>query len=278
VGIAVEVLKGRIDHLLFTSSVAVYAPADVLPLTEEPPLMRDPKGRKYAQDKVACETRLHETAATHGFHLTVIRPPNVYGPHNHVLSREFAHFARLEQRRKILLPAHGLSMVPLVYVDDVAQGFLRCLNNPKASNIASGDLVNLRGWVHVLADVVGVEPDIVSVPQDLEAYVEWSPAIPVPENAFPYGWQDSAIHAIDKAKRLLGYAPTPLAQGIRETYEWYRQQPSDRWRWDFSRDDACRIWNQKTPFLPLRKPSKPAILRSPVSGFDTVPPITASRV
>ena len=153
VGIAVQVLKGRMGHLLFTSSVAVYAPATVFPLTEEAPLMRDPEGRKYSWDKVACEAWLEEAAATHGFHLTSIRPPNVYGPHNHVLSREFAHFARLEQQRKILLPAHGLSMVPLVYVDDVAQGFLRCLNNPNAHgqsfNIAGSDLVNLRGWVEV---------------------------------------------------------------------------------------------------------------------------------
>ncbi|MEE9533694.1 MAG: NAD-dependent epimerase/dehydratase family protein [Acidimicrobiia bacterium] len=243
VGIAVEILKGRMGHLLFTSSVAVYAPADVFPLTEASPLMGDPKGRKYSWDKVACEALLQEAAATHGFHLTLVRPPNIYGPHNHVLSREFAYFARLEQQRKILLPAHGLSMLPLVYVDDVAQGFLRCLSNPNAHgeifNIASGDLVNLRGWVQVLADVVGVEPDIVSVPRELEAYVEWSPDIPVPADSFPYGWRRSAIHSIDKAKRLLDYTPTPLVQGVRETYEWYRRQPSERWRSDFSRDDAC---------------------------------------
>ena len=244
VGIAVDALAGRMRHFLFTSSIAVYAPTEVFPVTEEFPLMRDAGGGKYSLGKVACEDLLVEAAHRHGFQMTMVRPPSVYGPHNYLETREFAYFARLEQSRKILLPAHGLSIVHLVHAEDVARAFILCLANPaaygQAFNIAGNELVSLRGWVQIMADVVGVEVDIVYVPTELEAYVEYGPGPPLPPESFPINWHFNAALSNEKAQRLIGYVPRySMADGLSQTYEWYRRQPPGRWQRDFSRDDEC---------------------------------------
>ena len=243
VKLAMEALKGRIGHYLFCSSGVVYAPNPLLPISEEIPILRDPKGRMYSLNKVACEDYLNEASQKYGFSVTHIRPTNVYGPGNSNAAREFAYFARLEQGRRVLLPAYGLPVIPWAYVEEVAQGFLKAMGNPvaygEAFNIASAEAVTLQGWIQLLGEVVGVTSHVVSVPPELESYVRWTPDFPPPPDNFPIEWPRSRVISIEKAKRMLGYVPCPLRRGFEETYKWYQEQPPDRWHWDFSRDEEC---------------------------------------
>jgi hypothetical protein len=47
------------------------------------------------------------------------------------------------------------------------------------------------------------------------------------------------IFSPEKAQRMLGYVPTPFNEGLAASYHWYKKQPKERWKWDFSRDDEC---------------------------------------
>ena len=242
---AVEALKGKVGHYLFCSSTAVYAPTETFPITEDFPLLRDPAGRKYSLQKVACEEYLNEASQKYGFSVTHIRPTNIYGPGDAMVDRVLSHFARLEQGRRVLLPAYGLTMAPSVHVDDVARLFIHAMGNPaaygQAFNAVQPQVTSLRGWVRALGQVVGVEPEIVPVPTELDLYVEWPSSVPRtgPEK-FPFEWRNTMFPSTEKAIQLLGFAHRyTLLEGLKQTYEWYRQQPKDRWSWDFSREDEC---------------------------------------
>ena len=244
VRISAEALAGVVGHYVFTSSIVAYADAESLPVAEDRPLNRDPDASFYAKGKVAAEDILWQASQRHGYPVTMVRPPSVYGPHNYLVTREFAYFARLEGGRPIILPAHGRPLVHFVHAADVAYGLVLCMRNPaaygQAFNVAGPEAVTLDGWVEAMAEVVGVRADVVYLPTDLEEYVEFGPGPPIPPESFPINWHVSAHLSIEKARRVLGYVPRyDLTAGIRQTYEWYRRQPADRWSWDFSRDDEC---------------------------------------
>jgi nucleoside-diphosphate-sugar epimerase len=95
--------------------------------------------------------------------------------------------------------------------------------------------------VEVLADIVGVEPDVVELPSSTVAALAASPT------AFGhlFGTRHHGVVSIDKAHHLLGVSPTyDFRRGHEHTYEWFTAQgwasldnnlrdPVWRSSWDF---------------------------------------------
>jgi nucleoside-diphosphate-sugar epimerase len=206
---AAEVLAGRVAHYIFISSGAVYRPTPELPWTEATPLGPNPIWGRYGEEKVASENTLWDAYAKGTYGVTTFRYPFILGPGNFV-DRESFVFSRLEAHRPILLPDGGTALNQFVYVDDVARALVAALKRPdvasgQAYNCAHSKVITNYGWVKLCADVLGIEPNIVSINErELDVAL---PTVDLTNVVFPY---PSEHYALDGSKltRELGVEMT----------------------------------------------------------------------
>ncbi|WP_409329651.1 NAD-dependent epimerase/dehydratase family protein [Trujillonella humicola] len=218
----VALLDGRVGRYVFVSSVMAYAPTGVFPWTEDRPV-RDEPPTTYGGFKVYAERVLLAAARDRGFPATVGRPAAIYGPTNNIYDMETAMFTRLRRGLPVLEPHQGLVATSYGHVDELCAGLLALARHPAAV----GEVVNLSGdgvtaaqYVATAAEVVGVEPDVVHVPD--EALPGLTP--------LPFSHLFLARHhgivSTEKARHLLGLpAERDFATGMAQTYEWFLGSP-----------------------------------------------------
>jgi nucleoside-diphosphate-sugar epimerase len=235
----IELFRDRVQQFVFTSSSAVYRRSFIQPVretfrTHDP---SDPNPAKaYGAGKVRCENYLLEQYEEHGLATTSLRVVHTIGPRSPLGSREPAFFRRLELGRPIPIPAEGFPFVHLVHIHDVATLMASLIGNSAAAgqiyNVAGAEFTSIAGCIHLMARVMGVEPNIVHVPLDVSGQqrtplVHWAEAI-VGGTAF----------SIDKARHDLDWQPQfGLEAAYTDSYEWYRDEGRDRYEYDFSADD-----------------------------------------
>lgn len=233
----IDVLRGRVGQLVFTSSVAVYKRSFIQPVKESfarhAPDDTDPR-KAYGVGKVRCEDHLLtiDDIAT-----TSLRVTHTIGPMSPLASREPSFFARLEQGRPILIPAEGFPFVHLVHVQDVASLMASVAGNDRAAgqiyNVAGAEITSILGCIRLMAKAVGVEPDVVHVPMEIAGrarppLLHWGEAL-----------VGGAMFSIDKAQADLDWAPSfGLEAAYRDSYEWFAGEGRDRYEFDFAGDDA----------------------------------------
>jgi len=236
----VDLVRGRIGHYIFTSSTAVYLWSDIHPVTEDFPVSDDDArnpSRAYGAGKVRCERLLRTEFERNGVPFTSLRVGHTLGPHSPLPTREPGFFARLEAGRPILVPGDGLAFVHLVHIDDVARAMCAVLSTDASAgqiyNVNGGQFVTMAGYVHLMADIAGVEPNIVYVPRDIAKRVR-PPIIHWAE-----WYRGGMVFSLEKARRELGWEPTlTLREGLEESYRWFTQEGRDWYTFDFSHDDA----------------------------------------
>jgi GDP-L-fucose synthase len=95
------------------------------------------------------------------------------------------------------------------YVKDFAEGVVLAaekLNTSDPVNIGTGREVSIRELVDMVVELTG-----------FKGPVTYDPSMP--------GGQPRRVLSIEKAARLMGFAPKyTLQDGLRETLEWYRQK------------------------------------------------------
>jgi nucleoside-diphosphate-sugar epimerase len=232
----VELFGGRVQHFVFTSSVAVYKRSFIQPVLESFPThaMEDPDPRKaYGVGKVSCEQYLLAS----GLPATSLRVTHTIGPKSPLASREPAFFKRLEEGRPILVPAEGFPFVHLVHVQDVAALMASIAGNDRTAqqtyNVAGSEITSVLGCIELMARAVGVKPDVVHVPLDLARrarppLVHWGEAL-----------VGGATFSIDQALADLDWQPAfALQAAYDDSYAWFKAEGRDRYEFDFSGDDV----------------------------------------
>jgi len=96
-----ELLRGRTGHYVFASSTVIYAPTDLLPITEDHPLDTSERQNDYGRNKILCEEILLREHRERGFPATVAAFSMVFGPHNIIPDREQRMFVRLARGRPL---------------------------------------------------------------------------------------------------------------------------------------------------------------------------------
>ena len=144
--------------VLLASSVAIYGPPSVLPVTEESPT--NPLS-PYAVSKLTGETYLRQYQQLYGLQTTTLVLTNTYGPRQdpHGEAGVIAIFANAmlcgEQTRVF---GDGSNSRDYVYVDDVVEAFVLA-SQPVASgrrlNVATGVATTDLELNQVMADAVG---------------------------------------------------------------------------------------------------------------------------
>ncbi|HWW01930.1 MAG TPA: NAD(P)-dependent oxidoreductase [Candidatus Acidoferrum sp.] len=227
---AVNVHGASVQRLVHISSLAVAGPAT----PSRPAQEEDPPHpvSEYGKSKLAGELEVPNRCRTP---YTILRPPAVYGP------RDSGFLPMFRAVKHHLLPRpSSKQMLSLVFVRDLAEATVRCLDNPVAAGktyfVASGELTTGRQMAAEIAE----QMEAWTLPCPLPAAVLWPLCLaleawsrftrkPTLLNLQKYaelrapGWVCDA----SRLQRELGYTcGTSLQQGIAESLEWYR---GERW-------------------------------------------------
>ena len=218
-----DLLGGNVGHYVYVSSIMAYDQRllGVFPWTEDLPTSTDGPN-SYGGFKVMAESALLRRHSEGGLPATVVRPAAIYGPYNNIYDMETPMFLRLLQRRPILLPHGGLVTASYGHVDDLCDAMLAMVGREQALGQIynlTAEAVTTARYVEVLAEIVGVEPDIVLAPDEA---VRGASA---PVFGHLFGIQHHAILSTGKVRCELGVEPRyDFRAGHQLTYEWFLEQ------------------------------------------------------
>jgi nucleoside-diphosphate-sugar epimerase len=227
-------LAAGVQRLIHISSWTVYGMGIGQPAHEASPLA--PLNEPYSVTKVLGDRLVQRMIDGDGLPATIIRPDTIFGPGDRVHVGRMSD--RLRARRSIIVGA-GRNAMPFVYVADIVQGLILALDRPEAVgqvyNLANDHPLTQEELLRALAEEVGAPPPRIRVP-----YAPLYATGYLAERAARLArWQRKPIltrlgvaifgadnrHAIDKARRELGYSPTvPVREGIRRAAAWYRRE------------------------------------------------------
>lgn len=220
----VEALRGQVQYFLHCSTCWVHGKTTTIPVSEDEP--RRPIG-DYGTKKAAIEAYLHTEARRNGFPAACILPGHIVGPGwiplNPAANFNPKLYARLARGEKVILPNQGGEIVHHVHADDVAQLFVKALQNWNAAvgesfNAVSPAALTLRGYAEAVAGWFGREADL-----SFEPFESWRTGVSETDAAASLGHLEHSpnCYSIDKARRLVDYQPRYSSlQAVREAVTW----------------------------------------------------------
>lgn len=243
----VDLFTDRVGAYVYVSSIMAYdqSLAGIFPWTEDM-ASNDDGPASYGGFKALSEQAMLRRHADAGFPVIIVRPAAIYGPENNIYDMETPMFLRLLQRRPVLLPHGGLVVASYGHVDDLVAFMLTAAATPSTHgevfNVTTS-AISTRRYVTTLAEIVGVEPNIVDVPDNVLK------SVTMPVFGHLFGVRHHAELSTAKADAVM----RPLhdfRSGHASTFDWLRSQGwADRteplvdpvWRatWDF--DAEARV-------------------------------------
>lgn len=187
----------------------------------------------YQETKLQAEQEVWKHHRETGLPITVVRPISMFGPGDRRMLKLF----RMIQKGRFVMVGEGDALFQPAYIDDVVDGFVRCLRNDQAVGeafIVGGDeYVPLRDLVGMIANELGVAPPRLRLPlrpiltlADLceKCFVPFGLEPPLHRRRVSF-FQNNRAFSIDKARRVLGFQPRMnLRDSLRATIGWYRTQ------------------------------------------------------
>jgi nucleoside-diphosphate-sugar epimerase len=227
-------LAEGVSRVVHVSSWSVYGMDLGEPARED--FVLRPFPEPYAITKAAGDIAVQRMIVDDHLPAVIIRPGTFFGP------GDLLHFGRIADRlragRGVVVGA-GDNALPFVYVTDVVQGLLLALDQEhavgQAYNISNDRPLTQQQFLDAVADGIAVSPPHVHIPYQAlyaagyaaERFViltrsEHQPLV-TRLGVKLFGTDNR--HAIDKARRELGYHPMiDLREGVRLAAAWYRGQ------------------------------------------------------
>ena len=220
-------------RVVYTSSFIALGPTDGATFDEDTPRAAGQPHNDYERTKLAAD-RVARDAAAEGFPIVRLYPGVAYGPGaitagNHVVTNLIRH-----ARGKVpgLLGA-GDRRMSFAYVDDIASGFAAALERAKdgSAYILGGDNKTLVDLFAAFEAETGIAPPKMKIPYALARFAgrleRWRAELfgIEPEvtdeivRIYAHEWAYSSA----RAEAELGYAITPLRDGIAKTVAWLRE-------------------------------------------------------
>ncbi len=169
----IEALGDRVGHLIFTSSVAVYAdPPRRIPIVEDGTTLRTTDSFPYGYQKANLERYL-KTVETK-YPITIIRPSLTFGIgcSNIGILRQNANIARrIMEGKPVVMMGDGTNPWTFTFSPDLAKAYVLSLNNPatfgETFHVTSGFVHMWDDLYTTIGDIVGKKPRIVHVPSEM---------------------------------------------------------------------------------------------------------------
>ncbi len=229
--VCLAALEAGVRRLLHVSTWTVYGMGLRGAVGEEAPLR--PILDAYAVTKAKADERVQRLARERGLPAVVVRPGTMFGPGDRV------NFGRMAERLaagKAVLIGSGANPLPFVYVGDCVKGMIAAAargRTGEAYNLATDAPMSQEEFWSALAEELGERAPRLRVPYALlyaaaylaeKAVREAGPTRqPIVTRLGVKLFGSENRHAIDKARRELGYAPAvSVREGIRLTAAWYR--------------------------------------------------------
>jgi GDP-L-fucose synthase len=210
-----------VKKLLYLGSSCIYPRLAKQPITEDALLTGalEPTNESYAIAKIAGIKLCEAYRRQYGSNFISAMPTNLYGPgdnfalaSSHVIPamlRKF-HDAKMEGRRQVTIWGTGTPRREFLHVDDLADAcvfLMRRYENGRHVNVGTGEDVTIAELAALVRDIVHPKAEIV---------YDTSKPDGTPRKLLDV----SKLHALGWRHR------TPLADGLRSTYEWFLANPS----------------------------------------------------
>ena len=250
-------LRRGVERFIHLSTVSVYGPEPPDRVTEETPVCFS--ADEYGNSKIRAEAICHELAAW-GLPVVIIRPTIVFGPHSPIWTIGAAKrvqsggWENTGDIRGLCNPVYIDDLVDGLFlcVDRdaaIGQTFILSGDSPVTWNVyfqAYKSAVGLPeetgtastgnpAWRKAASRLLGanlrmlrkfMEPQLIELYERMKTM---NPHLARTLYALVYGgvrdnekakFNSRTVYAIEKAATLLGYAPRPFAEGMKETIEW----------------------------------------------------------
>src|SRR3989344_537492 len=209
--------KNDVKKMLFLGSSCVYPKNSPQPIKEEYLLTGELEvtNKAYAVAKIAGIIMCQSYNKQYGTNFISVMPTNLYGENDnfdlessHVIPAMIRKFndAKRNNAREVMLWGTGSPKREFLYVDDLANACVFLMNNYDSGdiiNIGMGKDISILELAKMVKEIVGYEGSIV-----------W-------DSSKPDGTPRKLLD-ISKIKSL-GWSPkVSLADGIKKTYVWYK--------------------------------------------------------
>lgn len=209
-----EALRKRSGTTLtyISSGGTVYGDPEQLPVEESAP--ERPRG-SYGRLHLECEREIERDCAEHGLTARILRCSTVYGEHQRPDRGQgavvtFLH--RIERGEEIELYGAEETVRDYVYAGDVARVVADLLSRDDGArklNVAAGEGTSLEDLLKLTERQVGRQArGRRHPPRDFDVR--------------------EIVLDIDRLRRLTGFEPTPLREGIALTHRWLSKAPRER--------------------------------------------------
>ncbi|MCH9683699.1 MAG: GDP-mannose 4,6-dehydratase [Deltaproteobacteria bacterium] len=200
-----------LKNFVLASTSSVYANTETIPFIETDSC--DRPLAPYPASKRSAELLGHAYHHLHGLSFTAVRLFTVYGPRGRPDMMAYKLLDNMFAGREVPLYNGGQMHRDWTYVTDTAAGIVAALDHPlgfEVINLGCAEPVLLADFVTKMEDQAGRKTSLRDEPM-----------------------QDADVNRtyanIDKAQRLLGYAPTVhVDEGIAGFWEWYRTAVLDQ--------------------------------------------------
>jgi len=222
--------KHGVKKFIYCSTCGVHGNVENPPANEDSPINA---ADYYQQTKYQAEPLVKEFAER-GMKTTIIRPAAIYGPGD---PERFFMIYRRVAKGKFPMFGSGKTFYHPLYVDNLVDAHMLAMDPNKGTGgtylIADDRYLSINDLVAAVAKACGKEvkiPHYPIWPLIIAGHVFEKVCKPlhISPPIFPrrVDWfRQNRAFSIERAKRDLGYDPkVKLDEGLRLTYEWYKQE------------------------------------------------------
>lgn len=207
--------RSGVKRYLFTSSVGVYGPAEVFHEDDVWQTFPSPHDRFAGWAKRMGELQLEAYRIEYGWdELRVVRPANVYGPYDNFDPANAMVVPSLIRRavdgeNPLVCWGDGSPIRDFIFSEDVALGMLQVMlsDETRPVNLGSGQGVTIKQLAEAVASELG------------DVSIEWDTTKPSGDR--------KRLMDMTRAQALGIHPQTSLAEGVRKTIQWYRDNKND---------------------------------------------------
>lgn len=201
----------KVERYLYTSTVGVYAPAEVFREDDVWKTFPSENDRFAGWAKRMGELQAEAYRIEHGWDkVAIVRPANVYGPYDNFDPANAMVIPSLIRRAldgedPLVVWGDGSPVRDFIHASDVAEGMLAAMAAPEKTpmNLGSGEGVTIRRIVEVVVANLDKKPEVV-----------WDATKPSGDK--------KRLMDVSRA-RAIGWAPkVSIEDGIRQVMDWYR--------------------------------------------------------
>ena len=213
--------KFKVKKLLFLGSSCIYPKDSPQPMSEDLLLSNklEPTNEAYAIAKIAGLKMCEYYNKQYGTNFISLMPCNLYGyndhfePENsHVISALILKFheAKLENKNFVDVWGSGNPRRELLFVDDVADAMIYFMLNYDAKdlmpfiNIGYGEDISIKELAFMIKEIIGYDGEVKF------------------DTNKPDGMLKKLLD-VSKAKNLGWKSKTELREGLKKTYEWFKE-------------------------------------------------------